>query len=223
MTTVSHLFEGDLGCVDNVAAPSLVLRVLFVPEDEGDVGRGVVGCLVSLSGEGDLGPGLPALLYHHIQHLVFGSHRAAVRVESTAGDLDVLGAALHHVIQAHRQVVHHGIALQTPLTSSQAALVAGEASQVAERELSERVEKIFLAVEVAAEEDVKVVGAVEGGEVGMGIAVGIVAENVGLTCQCYSTLKACKHKKIRRLCYCCSQPPIINRLNNSAAPKWRNT
>lgn len=62
----THLFEADLGCVNDVGAISPVLGVLLVPENEGDVGRGAVGRLVSLPGESDLGPRSPAFLHHHV-------------------------------------------------------------------------------------------------------------------------------------------------------------
>lgn len=95
---LTHLFKGDAGCEDDVGAVSLVLRVLLVPENEGDVCRGVVGCLISLPGEGDLGSCLPAFLHHYTEHLFFCSQAAAIRVQAAAGDLHMLRAALHHLI-----------------------------------------------------------------------------------------------------------------------------
>ena len=174
----THLFEGDLGGEDDVGAVSLVLVVLLVPEDEGDVGRGAVGRLVPLPGEGDPGARLPALLHHHVQHLLFGPQAAAVGVEAAARDLDVLGAAVHHLLQGHQQVVHHLVALQTPLAPPQAGVVA--AVHVAEGEAPEGVEEVVF-VGLGAEEDVEVVGAVEeGGEGGVGVAVEVIAETLAL-------------------------------------------
>lgn len=194
----SHLFEGDLGCEDDVGALSLVLWVLLVPENEGDVCRGVVGRLVSLPGEGDLGPGFPAFLHHHVEHLVFRPHAAPVGVEAAAGDLHVLGAAVHHLVKGHQQVVHHRLALQAPLASPQPALVAGEPTQVAEGEPSEGVEEVIFAITVVAKEDVEVVGAVEeGGEGGVGVAGEIIAESVALACQWHSIFKTWKPQKTK--------------------------
>lgn len=176
----THLFQGDRGGVDDVGAVPLVLGVLLVPEDEGDVSGGVVGRLVPLPGEGDLGPRLPAFFHHHVQHLLLGAQAAPVGVEAAAGDLHVLGAALHHLVQGHQQVVHHLVALQPPLASSQAAAV-GDPAHVAEGEPPEGVEELFFAVVVVAKEDVEVVGAVEeGGEGGVGIGVEVVAGDVAL-------------------------------------------
>lgn len=175
----THLLECDLGREDDVGAVSLVLRVLFVPEDEGDVCRGVIRRLVSLSWEGDLGPRFPSFLHHHVEHLLLGSHAASVGVEATTCDLHMLGAALHHLLQGHQEVVHHFVALQTPLASPALALV--EPSDVTEGEAPEGVEEVFFAVGFIAEEDVEVVGAVEeGGEGGVGVGVEVVAESVAL-------------------------------------------
>jgi len=175
----THLLEGDLGREDDVGAVSLVVRVLLVPEDEGDVGGRAVGRLVSLPGEGDLGPRFPAFLHHHVQHLLLGAQAAApVGVEAAAGDLHVLGAPLHHLVQGHQQVVHHLVALQPPLASPRAV---GEPARVAVGEPPEGVEGVLLGVVVVAEEDVEVVGAVEeGGEGGVGIRVGVTAGTVAL-------------------------------------------
>ena len=189
----THLFKGDLGREDDVGAVSLVLGVLLVPEDEGDVGRGAVGRLVPLPGEGDPGARLPALLHHHVEHLLFGPQAAAVGVEAAAGDLDVLGAAVHHLLQGHQQVVHHLVALQTPLASPQAGVVAGRPVHVAEGEAPEGVEQVVL-VGLGAEEDVKVVGAVEeGGEGGVGVAVEVIAETLALARHWHPIFKAWKN------------------------------
>lgn len=174
----THLFKGDLGRVDEVGALSLVLRMLLVPENEGDVCGGAVGGLVPLPGEGDLGSRFPAFLYHHIQHLLFCSQGAAVWVEAAAGNLHMLGAALHHLLQGHQQVVHHHFALQAPRAFPQATLGACRPAHVAEGEPSEGVEEVVVALFVA-KEDVEVVRAIEeGGEGGVGVAVEIAAENV---------------------------------------------
>lgn len=175
----THFFKGDLGDVYDVGAISLVAWVVFIPEDEGDVCGAAAGRLVSLPGEGDPGSCFPALLHHHVQHLLFGPQAAAVGVEATTGDLHLLRAALHHVVQGHGQVVHHGVSLQPLLAFPHAGLVAGEPAQVAEGELPEGVEQVVFVVAVASE-DVKVVRVVEeGGKCGVGV---VVAEQVALAC-----------------------------------------
>lgn len=175
----THLFEGDLGRVENVGAVSLVLVVLLVPENEGDVGGGAVGRLVPFPGEGDLGARPPAFLHHHVQHLLLRPQAAAVWVEAAAGDLHMLSAALHHLVQGHQELVHHLFALQPPLAPGQIAAVLGrEPAHVAEGEPPERVEEVVLGVEV---EEVKVVRAIEEG--GVGVALEIVAENFALVGQ----------------------------------------
>lgn len=68
----------------------------------------VGGRLVSLPGEGDLRPLLPATLDVHRQDLVLAAHRAAVRIQTLAGNLHLLGAAREDLLQAHLQLVHHG-------------------------------------------------------------------------------------------------------------------
>lgn len=189
----THLFEGDLGRVENVGAVSLVLVVLLVPENEGDVGGGAVGCLVAFPGEGDLGARPPAFLHHHVQHLLFCPQAAAVGVEATARDLNVLGAAVHHLVQGHQQLVHHLFALQPPLAPAQTAILAWDPAHVAEGEPPERVEEVVLGVKV---KEVKLVWAVEEGrEGGVGIALEIIAENFALVGQWHSAFKACKDKE----------------------------
>lgn len=177
----THLFEGDLGCVDDVGAIPPVVGVLLVREDEGDVGGGAVGRLVPLSGEGDAGPGSPALLHHHVQHLLLGPQAVTFWAQAASGDLHVLGAAVHHLLQGHRQVVHHLFAL----TPAVCAVVAGEPVHVAEGEPPEGVEQIIFAVKVGAEEEIKVVR-----EGGVGVAVELVAEHFALSCTRDAVFKA---------------------------------
>lgn len=167
--------------------------MLLVPENEGDVGGGAVGRLVPFPGEGDLGTGLPAFLHHHVQHLLLCPQTAAVRVEAAAGDLHVLGAAVHHLVEGHQQLMHHFFALQPPLAPAQTAILAREPAHVAEGEPPEWVEEVVLGIEV---EEVKVVRAVEeGGEGGVRVTVEIIAENFALVGQGHSTFKAWKDKK----------------------------
>lgn len=157
--------------------------MVLIPENEGDVCRRAVEGLIPLPGEGDPGPGLPAFLHHNVQHLLLGSQASAVGVEAAACDLYLLCAAMHHLVQGHRQVVHHGLARQVPCALPQAGLVTGEATQVSEGGSPEGVEKVFVGIGVAAEEDVEVVRVVEeGGEGGVGVVLEILAENVALAC-----------------------------------------
>lgn len=149
----THLFQGDLGRVDDVGAIPPVAGVLLVPEDEGDVGGGAAGRLVPLSGEGDPGARPPAFLHHHVQHLLLGPQAMAFWAQAASGDLHVLGAAVHHLLQGHQQVVHHLLALPPAVS----AVVAGEPVDVAEGEAPEGVEQIVFAVKVGAEEGIKVV------------------------------------------------------------------
>lgn len=169
----THLFEGDLGRVDDVGAIPPVVGVLLVPEDEGDVGGGAAGRLVPLSGEGDPGPRSPAFLHHHVQHLLLGPQAVAFWAQAASGDLHVLRAAVHHLLQGHRQVVHHLFAL----TPAGPAIVAGEPVDVAEGEPPEGVEQIVFAVKVGAEEEIEVVR-----EGSLGVAVEMVAEHFALSC-----------------------------------------
>lgn len=178
-----HLFKGDLGCVHNIGPISLVVWVILIPENKGDVCRGAVEGLIPLPGEGDPGPGLPPFLHHNVQHLLLGSQAPAIRVEAAACDLHLLCAAVHHLFKGHRQVVYHGLARQAPRALPQASLITGEATQVGEGGLAEGVEEVVIGIRVTAEEDVEVVRVVEeGGEGGVGVVLEIVAENVSLAC-----------------------------------------
>lgn len=166
----THLFKGDLGGVDNVGAIPPVAGVLLVPEDEGDVGGGAVGRLVPLPGEGDPGPRSPAFLHHHVQHLLLGPQAMAFWAQAASGDLHVLRASVHHLLQGHRQVMHHLFAL-TPAVSAVVAV------NVAEGEPPEGVEQIVFAVKVGAEEEIVVVR-----EGSLGVVVEMVAEHFALSC-----------------------------------------
>lgn len=170
----THLFKGDLGRVDDVGAIPPVAGVLLVPEDEGDVGGGAVGRLVPLSGEGDPGPCSPAFLHHHVQHLLLRPQAMAFWAQAAPGDLHVLCAAVHDLLQGHWQVVHHLFAL-TPAGST---IVTGEPVNVAEGEPPEGVEQIVLALKVGAKEEIKVVC-----EGSMGVAVEMVVERFALSCR----------------------------------------
>lgn len=103
----THISEGHSSRVDDIGAIPAEQRMGFVFDHKHHVSRNVSGRLVSLPGEGDLGPFLPASLDVHCQDLVLAAHAAAVRVQPLPGDLHLLGAAGEHLLQAHLQLVHH--------------------------------------------------------------------------------------------------------------------
>ena len=65
----SYLFQRNLGRVLEVAALPLEEHVRLVPDDEHNVGGDLVGRLVALSLERDLGAALPARLHVDGEHL----------------------------------------------------------------------------------------------------------------------------------------------------------
>ena len=67
-----YLFERYLAGVLEVGPLPPEVDMRLVPDDEHDVGGDLVGGLVTLSLERDLGPGLPARLHVNCQHL--GDH-----------------------------------------------------------------------------------------------------------------------------------------------------
>ena len=83
------------------------MDVTFVSEHKGYVGRNVLGGLVPLFREGDLGPLLPALLDDDVEDFVLCPHAPAVRVQPAAGDLHALGAAVEDLFQRDLQLVDH--------------------------------------------------------------------------------------------------------------------
>lgn len=88
--------------------------VAFVLENEGNVSRDVVRCLVAFFGEGDFGALLPATLNNDVEDLVLCAHAAAVRVESASRDAHALGAAVEDLLQRDAQLVHHRRVLHAP-------------------------------------------------------------------------------------------------------------
>jgi len=165
--------------------------VRLVLDDEHDVGGYRVGRLVALAGEGDLGALLPAPLDLDGEDLVLVAHGPAVRVESLAGDLHPLGAAVEHLLQGDPQLVVDGwvllapllLLLLLPLAAHPYVLLAGEPVDVEAGEGAEGIAAVHLHVVVAApvglapEEHLKGVGAPEErGEGGVWVPVEGVGE-----------------------------------------------
>lgn len=74
---------------------------------KGYVSRNVLGGLVPFLWEGDLGSFLPALLDDNVEDLVLCPHAPPIWVQSAAGDLHALGAAVEDLLQGDLQLVDY--------------------------------------------------------------------------------------------------------------------
>lgn len=78
------LAQGNLGCVDQVGSLTAESGMGFVLHDEHNVGWDIVGALVSLLGESDLGSRTPASLHCDGQDLVPDTGRMAILIHDSS-------------------------------------------------------------------------------------------------------------------------------------------
>lgn len=111
---MTHLFQTDLAVMNDIGTVSFEVDVSFVFKHKGYVSRNVLGGLVPLLREGDLGPLFPALLDDDVENLVLCPHAPSIRVQPSPCDLHALGAAMEDLLQGDLQLVDHWRVLLLP-------------------------------------------------------------------------------------------------------------
>ncbi len=94
----TYLLKTNLGCVNDVGSISFEEWVPFVFEHKCNISRNFLRCLITLFGEGDLCPFLPASLDNNVKDLVLCPHCPSIWVQSSASDSHPLGTSMEDLL-----------------------------------------------------------------------------------------------------------------------------